>query len=346
MWPFRTEKREAPYTDQLLLAQFAEAEGKAIGASATAALETAAGMVARSLAAARVGPEPLAGIITRDVLDVAGRSLVRRGEQVFVIDVRDGAMVLDVAGHWDVRGGARPDQWSYRVSVYGPSATRSRVVPASSVVHLMWSVDPERPWRGIGPLGRATSTGSLAGWLEKRLGEESSATVGHVLPMPEEPAKGHFDALKERLAKLGGKTAFVESTRSKGYDRNDTPRDDWQAKRIGANPPQVLQGLRHDAGNSVLAACGIPPSLAAENVDGTSQRESFRRFLHVTLAPLARRAEAEFERKLESSVTLDLRDVNAADISGRARAFQSLVGGGMSIEDAVRNSGLLVGDDQ
>ena len=90
----------------------------------------------------------------------------------------------------------------------------------------------------------------------------------------------------------------------------------------------------------VLSACGVPPSLFLD-ADGTGQRESFRRFLHTTLQPLARIVASELSDKLEADVRLNLDGLFAADLSGRARAFQSLVGGGMDIGKAASLAGLM-----
>ena len=57
----------------------------------------------------------------------------------------------------------------------------------------------------------------------------------------------------------------------------------WDSKRLGANPPASVVSLLDSARLEVLGACGVPPSLFAGNADGTSQRESYRRFLHTTL---------------------------------------------------------------
>ena len=41
-------------------------------------------------------------------------------------------------------------------------------------------------------------------------------------------------------------------------------------------------------------------------------------------------------------MTLSWQEVRASDLSGRARAFQSMVGGGMAIAEAVAVAGLMV----
>ena len=92
----------------------------------------------------------------------------------------------------------------------------------------------------------------------------------------------------------------------------------------------------------VLGACGVPPTLFSERSDGTAQRESFRRYLHSTLDPLARLIAAELSTKLETEVDVDLSAIHAADVQGRARAWRSLVGpeGAMTPEAAAMLVGL------
>lgn len=80
------------------------------------------------------------------------------------------------------------------------------------------------------------------------------------------------------------------------------------------------------ARQSVLAACGMPVALA-ENNDGGSQGESWRRYVHGTVAPLGKLIALEAER-IGLAITLDWYQLFASDIQGRARAFQSPAGGG------------------
>ena len=55
---------------------------------------------------------------------------------------------------------------------------------------------------------------------------------------------------------------------------------------------------------------------------------------------------AEVREKLNvENLTFDTTDLHAADVAGRARAFQSLVGGGMELDQAAGLSGLLIDDD-
>ena len=54
--------------------------------------------------------------------------------------------------------------------------------------------------------------------------------------------------------------------------------------------------------------------------------------------------QAELQEKLEDTVTLSWQELRASDLSGRARAFQSMVGGGMAVAEAVSVAGLMVED--
>ena len=51
---------------------------------------------------------------------------------------------------------------------------------------------------------------------------------------------------------------------------------------------------------------------------------------------------AELSEKLEDTVGLSWQELRATDLAGRARAFQSMVGGGMAVANAVAVSGLMV----
>ena len=110
-------------------------------------------------------------------------------------------------------------------------------------------------------------------------------------------------------------------------------KSDWQAKRFGANPPGPVVDLMSQTGLAVLNACGVPVSLATD-ADGTSQRESWRRFVMGSVEPTANIVAQELSRKLETQVSFDFSPLWAHDIAGRAQAFQKLIAGGMPVAEA------------
>ena len=94
------------------------------------------------------------------------------------------------------------------------------------------------------------------------------------------------------------------------------------------------------ASAEVYAACGMNPGLFTTEGE-TAQREAYRQALHSLVAPLGKMVAAELSAKLETGIQFDWMELRAGDISGRARAFQSLVGGGMDMQQAAALSGLL-----
>ena len=81
------------------------------------------------------------------------------------------------------------------------------------------------------------------------------------------------------------------------------PRRDWVANRLGPSPPDALVRVADAAFTRMLAACGTPPALFDDS-DGTAQRESFRRYLHATVTPLATILAHELTARLEVEVRL------------------------------------------
>ena len=93
----------------------------------------------------------------------------------------------------------------------------------------------------------------------------------------------------------------------------------------------------------MLAACGTPPALFDDS-DGTAQRESFRRYLTLTVQPIAKILERELSVKLEAEVSLNFDGLYAHDLQGRATSFQKLVAGGVPVTEALITSGLIIGE--
>ena len=341
-WPFgRSEHRES-YTDAIVAGIIARANGSAAAvAGATAALETASSHVGRAFAAAVVdGPAFAREVLTPASLMLIGRELIRRGETVLAIDV--GTRSLLPATSWDIHGEPDPMTWSYRATVASPSYTVTRNMPGAGVIHCRYAVEPSRPWCGLGPVQVASLAGQLSASLAASLTEEAGTTTGYVLPLPVGGDDPTVVTLKADLRTSAGALHLVESTQSMHAGApGSAPSTDWKPQRLGPNPPAAEVALFTAANLEVLAACGVPPSLAASGAEGTAQREAFRRFLHLCVAPLARLVEAELSDKLDGDVSLSFDGLFAGDLSGRARAFQSLVGGGMDPGKAAGLAGLM-----
>ena len=76
--------------------------------------------------------------------------------------------------------------------------------------------------------------------------------------------------------------------------------------------------------------------------DGTAPHEAWRQFLHASVAPVALTVSEELADKLDTpDLSLNHDRMMASDISGRARAFHSLVGGGTDVAQAAALAGLV-----
>ena len=340
-WPF--EKRESSYTDAIITAILANATGKSLATpAATSALEACAGTTGRGFAAAEVsGGHSITQALTPAVLSLIGRELIRTGEAVFMLDTNTGLKLLP-AQSWDVDGDPDPDSWEYNLTLGGPSRTFTHNhVPAAGVLHFRYAVDPSRPWRGNSPLQVATLAGKLSAETVRALGDESSGPVGRLLGIPSDGGDATVTGLKQDIANARGRTAMIEI--GDWGNAGGDAKVDLQSKRFGAEPPASLVDLVDVSSREIYAACGFNGALWGGSSSGT--REAWRLALFGVLAPLGRLVESELQEKLEDTVTLSWQELRASDLSGRARAMQSMVGGGMALADAVAVAGLMVEED-
>ena len=356
-WPFRKKEYRTgagtggSYTDALVSAIMSAATGNTLAVpGATAAIETVSGLVSRAFASAEIsGPFYVVEALTPSMLALIARGLVRRGESVLRIDVRDGRIVLFPASEITVTGHSDPRSWVYQLSEHGPSSTTlTRNLAFDSVMHVMYSRDSARPWRGVGPIQSADISARLCGALAAALADEAGGPRGRLLPVPQsvqdvqEGEVDPIDLLKADLANLGGGLAVVESM-ADSFQAGVSGRapSEWAQKRIGAEFPDAMVKLQELATREILAAFGLSSALFSES-QGTASREAWRQALHGVITPLARLLEEEVRVKLDApDFAMSFDRLAASDISGRARAFQSLVGGGMDVAKAAALSGLI-----
>ena len=348
-WPWNREKRESSYTDALVSLIVEQSSGATLAKpAATAALEASAAIVARCFAAADVSaPDQYREALGPSTLSLIGRALIRQGEVLFAIEARNGRVVLLPAASWDVEGDADPATWTYRLTLGGPSRLSTlEPVAANDMIHVRYQTDPEQPWRGIAPLASAAIAGRLSAETMTALADEVSGPRGFLMPTPVDGNDPTITALKADIRALRGKVALVEST-SSGWAADGSqqrPKSDWEVRRVGAAPGAPLIEQAALASREIYAACGVPLALVDES-EGTGQREGFRRLLHATIVPLGRIVAEELSAKFEAPISLSFDSLFAADLAGRARAFQSLVGGGMDVAKAASLAGLMQAED-
>ena len=338
------ERAESSYTDTLVGLLVSTAQGASV--KATAALEAAAGLVGRAFAAAEVeAPEPVRSALCPLTRSIIGQSLIRSGEVVLWADVRGSGLAFRAAADWDITGSYDPDTWRYRLNVPGPSETDTRQVPGAQVIHLRYQADPERPWRGVGPIESASIAGRLSAEIANALADEASGTRGHLLPIPVDGQDPTVEALRNDLKTLRGNTALVESQSTGQWtaDNRQTGRSGgWEPHRLGANPPEAVVELHTAATKEIWAAVGFPAALFSA-ADGTASREAWRQVLQGILSPLGTLVSEEVSAKTGVAVELTWSEVRASYITGRSRAFASLIEAGASFESASAVAGLELG---
>ena len=114
--------------------------------------------------------------------------------------------------------------------------------------------------------------------------------------------------------------------------------------RIGPNPPEGLVSVAELASREVFSACGFNPSMF-QVAPAAALKESYRIAFANVISPLGVLVQAELRAKLDASITLGWQELRAHDVSGRARAFQQMVAGGMDVAQAINLSGLMVSDE-
>ena len=348
-WPWQSAPVEhrSSYADAVVSAILQSASGGGLRtALATAALESCGTLYASALAACEVsGPSVVTRALTAEWRAAVASSLVRHGQALYLIDADPSAgLALVPVSHWDVHGGPERASWFYRCELSGPSTTAWRTRSAGEVLHLRWLVDNARPWAGVSPLQHAADTGSLAGWLDKRLSEEASGPVGSFLPVAKYDADPDADldddaddplaALRRDIGAARGQTLLVETALASADSPASAPRKDYQVARFGANPPRDLVELREQVTRDIGSACGIPRALLDSTASGQAAREAWRQFVSTSVDGLARRIEAQLLDQLGVKVAIDSGPLGGRDLLGRASAFRRFTEAGMSVADA------------
>ena len=183
----------------------------------------------------------------------------------------------------------------------------------------------------------AVLAGRLSSETVRALADESSGPVGRLLAIPVDDQDATVDGLKTDIANARGKMAIIEAG-DWGNSGGDS-KVSLKSERFGGDPPSGLVELLSVASQEVYSACGLNSGLWGGS-QAAAVREAWRLCLFGVLSPLGRLVEAELQDKLEDTVTLSWQELRASDLSGRARAFQSMVGGGMEVERAAGLAGL------
>ena len=327
-WPWTkgVEVRDG-YTDTVLRILQGRADGGAVDVLSTAAVEIAAGWLSRSFAGVTVEGSPhVRAAMTPSVLAAVGRSLVRAGEYLAVIDVGPGGAVrLFQASAWTIAGGVDPDTWTVRASIPAPDGMLERVLPWSGCIYVAWGGDPMQPHKARGPVEFACETARLLAATDHGLADEIGGPTGQVVAVPGGREEDDLGDTAATIGKLRGGVMLAEtSAGAYGGGAAEAPRQDWALKRVGGTPPVSTVTAQRQAVQDVMAACGLPSALHNTG-DGTAAREGLRRWTMGTMIPLLRILCAETELKLEGECSFAY-DTYPLDMVGRSKVYMTLRG--------------------
>jgi len=313
------EARSEPYTDTIVQMLLERATGEVLGIAA--AEEMAAGLLGRSFAAAEVSGSD-ASMFPPDVMMTVARDLMLQGESLWRVGL--------------------PMEWhsSYDFQKNGNYLIDSIPVQAVNVFHPRYAMD-RTTGRGVSPIDCVPRLRKYLRQVEQVLQQESTAKVGYVIPAPLSGV-AQSDFIAKFQAAKGG--AIMAESMAGGYgDRMNRPLGDYEQKRIGVETPLSVQNQYLEASKTALNVYGVPTSIVYPT-DASSMREGWRIFLHSTIEPLAK-IVVEAARRAEVRIGITFDALMASDIQGRARAFGSLVQGGMDVADAAVATGLLENED-
>ena len=344
-WTKATEDyQDSSYTDALIAALIRQVRGRTASdalTSETGALESAAGLVGRAFMACEVSGDPAyTRALTPQVMELIGRSLLRRGDSVFYLDTSDGLTLLPAQTH-SIAGGPMPSGWVYDISLAGPGELKTlRPVHAAGVLHFRYGCDVETPWRGNAPLGVARGIGDLVAEVTTYLTQESGKPRGGFIGTPKDGEDETIDQLRADAAGAKGQLLFVES-QDEEWEGGGKSRGGWNVKHfgptVGAGMVEVAKLARAEA----LAALGVHEALFSAS-SAAALREAWRLALFSLIAPLGHLVEAELRAKIDPGISVSWTELRASDLAGRARAYQALVNGGKSEADASMIAGLMV----
>ena len=339
-----TEKRN--YTSQIIQSLEASVKKDGSNPGGLSSIQACAGLWARAMSVANVEPaNALTKLLTPKTLYDIGRSMLLNGEIIYLIRNTNNGINIHACSEVDIQGQL---DWTYRCVVSGPTSDLVVNVGSDSVIHPRINATAKTPHQGGSPALVPFTSTDLASAIEFGLKEEAEANHGYVLPAPTEGLNDEdLGLLKDDLRELKGRTALVPTMQKGWSDGQNVPgASNWNPRRIGINPEEGLVTLQENINISILGACGVPPELLSGRASDTGRREAWRQFLHGTIQPTADIVAYEFSEKLETNITFNFNKLFASDIQGRARAFNSLTSGGLSLADAGIATGITVTNTQ
>ena len=318
------EHRQADYAQAVANALQELAEQAPVNASGLAVIETCTELIAGPFLVAR-----LSGPLTSPrTLYAAARDVLRVGNSVWSISTEGGALSLQRAHKWKVRGGsADPATWEYDLEIMAPDGVVKRTLPAPSVVHLRLIGPADSDWNGSAPWQSADLSSDAMAEIERGIRDESRLTTGRVWLAPDGATQAQAQGMATTIKAMKGGKQVVSETTAQGFGAGKTsaPSRDWVPVSIGQSHSDGNVSMRDSVQASLAAAYGVPAAYMSMNATAPALREAKRlAFLNKTL-PLAALLTEELREKLgDTSITWPALADQSIDVHLRARAASAM----------------------
>ena len=194
------------------------------------------------------------------MLQLIGRTMIRSGELVMLIDVGPAGLQFLPATSCNVTGGPDPATWVYDLQLAGPTSTlHYRGLSEDSLLHFRYATFPGKPRQGVGPLQVAHLAGRLSAATLNTLADENSGPTGSFLPVATQ-TEAQMAALKADLGAPRGRM-FATEAGDHGLGPAAAPQTEYTQKRFGPNPSQTMPLLMPQIRTEVMSALGVHSAL-------------------------------------------------------------------------------------
>lgn len=269
-----------------------------------------------------------------DVLAAIGLDLCLRGESCWHVRVEGTELRMVRVAYWDQVGGDTQGAGRFHLHIAHPNRTETIRALAGEVVLLTINSPAEQPWRGRSPFALMGGSPRLMAEIESAVSGAMDWIGRGILPMPEMVPEEQQAAALAGL-KAGGRLAVVRSRADFSTSTGNTRASEWKRVDLGADLEKADLNPMVDALHGrLLTAAGIPPALFAASGNAGAAREAYRLFVLQTIEPMARQLLPEL-RKV-GVTKLGTGTMSSQDVAGRARAVGTLVGAGMTLDQALK----------
>lgn len=304
----QTRSDQSVTIDGMTDAKWAAYTGQVVGASvrgAVGGVEAVAGRVGRQFAEARVTGARARQVLTPDVLEMIGRSLITYGESLHWLDVQRRARLrlFPCDPYWQTYGSADPDTQFIEACITGPTTNETRFDSRAAFLVVLSAPDPRCSWRGVPALRRADITAAAASAAEDALMREAIIPSKGIFPVPQRTPDKVVNAMRKDLEARMTTVVFPGTTQ--GSDTGGTPQTDWKAQRIQPLPEEALVKAAAETQARVVSALGVHPALLGGGSGaGGVFKEAVRQFHDLLMDPLGTKVARAASELLDEDVSV------------------------------------------